>query len=134
MSKIKAIDILQKRAIRYIAKVKYNDHTSPHFKQFKLLKLKDVYRFYLNVLMFQYQSKDLPPPLLAIFTCSNIAHSYLTRQRNDPQLRKHRLHITSESFICQGPRIFKNLSNFVKEAKTVVSFKARIKKDYLTLY
>ena len=35
--------VLQKKAIRIIAKTKYNDHTSPIFKKYNILKLPDIH-------------------------------------------------------------------------------------------
>ena len=35
---------LQKKAIRVIAKQKYNAHTDPLFKKYKLLKIEDIFK------------------------------------------------------------------------------------------
>ena len=35
---------LQKKAIRVIAKQKYNAHTDPLFKEYKLLKIEDIFK------------------------------------------------------------------------------------------
>ena len=48
-SKIKALEILQNRAIRTIAKAKYNDHSAPIYKKLDILKISDLYALQLNI-------------------------------------------------------------------------------------
>ena len=43
---------VQKKSIRIVANVKYNDHTEPILKSFNLLKLNEIFK--INVLKFYY--------------------------------------------------------------------------------
>ena len=74
--------ILQKRAIRHIAKADSHDHTSPLFRILNLLKLKDLLR--VNVACFAHKVLNhiLPPSFTDFFHRNNEVHSYSTRQAN----------------------------------------------------
>ena len=49
---LKEIEIVQKKAIRAITNSKWNAHTNQLFKQLKMLKLSDIYNYYLSRFMF----------------------------------------------------------------------------------
>ena len=58
---LKKIIVLQKRAIRIIHKVPYNDgHTEPLHKKSKILKLGDQYKFEATLFMHNYAMGKLP--------------------------------------------------------------------------
>ena len=89
--KINSVEMLQKRAIRVIAKVKRNHHTNPLFKRFKILKINDLktlqeYKFYYKLV-----NKKLPKFFDTYkFTKHMDIHSYPTRgshQYITPRLR-----------------------------------------------
>ena len=52
--------LLQKRIVRILAKVLFDAHTNPIFKEFQLLKFEDIYIFQLGIFMYKY-SRDLLP-------------------------------------------------------------------------
>ncbi len=52
--------MLQKRAIRTITKSAYNSHTDPLFKQMKILKLTDQYKYEAALFMHKYINNRLP--------------------------------------------------------------------------
>ena len=55
---------MQKIAIRIIAKLSYNAHTEPMFKQMGLLNMSDLYAFEVNKFIFDVFKCTLPTPLL----------------------------------------------------------------------
>ena len=52
--------MLQKRAVRIIAKESFDAHTDPIFKNLKILKFNCIYLFQLGKLMFQFKNGLLP--------------------------------------------------------------------------
>ena len=55
------ITVLQKRAIRYIANLKYNSHTGNLFKKLNILKFSDLFTLSQANLMYRYVHNKLPP-------------------------------------------------------------------------
>jgi len=51
---------LQKRAIRNVAKAKYNAHTDPLFKSLKILKLDDIFKLTNMKLYHKFHNNNLP--------------------------------------------------------------------------
>ena len=84
---------LQKRAIRIVANSKYNAHTEPLFKLFRILKLSDVLILQTMKVYHKYRNKELPVymqnwPLII----NNEIHQYNTRIASD--LHTFRYHHT----------------------------------------
>ena len=75
---------LQKRAIRIVANSKYNAHTEPLFKLFRILKLSDVLILQTMKAYHTFRNKELPAymqnwPLII----NNEIHQYNTRIASD---------------------------------------------------
>ena len=51
---------LQKKAVRIIAKGKYNSHTDPIFKSLNLLKIEDLYKLKMLKFYYKYCNGTLP--------------------------------------------------------------------------
>ena len=52
--------VLQKRAIRIIDKQAFRAHTTPIFKELRILKLEDIYSFNLGKLIYQLKNNLHP--------------------------------------------------------------------------
>ena len=72
--------ITQKRAIRAINNLSFNDHTSEYFKSNCILKINDQYNYQILVFMFKLIHSQIPDfPL--VFTQQNDVHNHHTRRR-----------------------------------------------------
>ena len=116
--------IQQKRTIRTIAGAHYLEHTSPLFKQFNILKLKDIYNFSLLVRTFKsrvegrYRRQSMYP----------------TRDENLCQPVYQRLTQTQRSVSYAGPTLWNELPNNLRSQKSIGSFKKELKKHFLSTY
>ena len=131
---LKPIEIQQKKAIRLISNVGYNAHTQPLFKQHGILQLRDLYTLHINKFMFQLDRKLLPSSLQNMFTLNNEIHSHQTRNRNIPRVRLKRTANAEQSILHKGPRLWHNVSNDLKQSKTVHRFSRAMKKQIIDLY
>ena len=59
--------IMQKKIIRTIAGVQYNEHSEPLFKKMNLLKLTDIYRMQTSKYVLSFLKNLLPNPLSDLF-------------------------------------------------------------------
>ena len=79
--KCKNVFVLQKKAIRAVANSKFNCHTSPLFKRFKLLRFPDLCKLQEYKLCHNRQNNKLPEFFNELLPSSlNFIHPYHTRQ------------------------------------------------------
>ena len=87
---------LQKRAIRIVANSKYNAHTEPLFKLYRILKLADVFTLQTMKVYHKFRHNELPVylqnwPLIT----NNEIHQYNTR------IDKWFTHIPISPYVCK---------------------------------
>ena len=73
------IFILQKRCIRLINFSEFQEHTTPVFENFKILKLQDIIKFNTLKLIYLYYKDQLPLKIKDIFTTNESVNPYNTR-------------------------------------------------------
>ena len=115
---LKNLIIQQKRMIRAIADAGYADHTNPLFFRLKLLKFKDIYRYFVSIYMFKN---------LTEFSSS---HNLNTRQRNLANPPFFHLTKSQHSIKYCGPKIWNDLPHSIRSSKTLPSFKRAVKSYY----
>ena len=57
---LEPIEILQRKAVRLVARAKYNAHTDPLFKMFRILKHSDLVHLNQTVFVRMFKNKKLP--------------------------------------------------------------------------
>ena len=78
-SNLKRILLLQKKVVRIISGSAFDAHTEPIFKQLKILKLCDIFRFQVGKIMFLFKKGRLPIAFNNLFLIRSQLHSYITR-------------------------------------------------------
>lgn len=124
------LTILQKRALRLISHSKFRDHTSPLFKQLKILKLSDIYKFQLGQFVYNCINNLLPK------SCSNhikhydISHQYPLRTISSIMAVPFRTKLRENYVGVSGPQFWKSLPNQITSSVSISSFKIKLK-DFL---
>ena len=115
---------LQKRAVRLIGNVGYFDHTAPIFKELKIMKLLDIYKY--NLMLYFFKSK----------ICINLLpnHSHNTRYNGNLHPPYHRLTISQHSIAYQGFAFWNQLPVLVRNSLSYQSFKFKAKSHILSSY
>ena len=80
MYRLHKINILQKRAIRIIARVLPTTHTSQFFSRFKILRLNQINTIQISEFMYRHKHKLLPSVFNDYFNITSDTHTYFTRQ------------------------------------------------------
>ena len=62
---------LQKKALRYIARAKYNTHTNSLFLKYNLLKVPDIVDYNLGIFMYKYKANKQPNSFINFFSPFN---------------------------------------------------------------
>ena len=81
---IKRIYKLQKWAVRAITSSKYNAHTTPLFKELKILRIHELYKLNSLKFYFKYKKDLLPAYFRGIFQELSLSHDHHTRFKNNP--------------------------------------------------
>ena len=109
------IDVIvkvQKQAIRTITSAKKYDHTSPLFEKLHLLKIKEIYVYYVQLFMFKFHHSLLPSIFRKFFVYNKDIHLYETKQ-------KFHLHSFNEKSSGLGRIILReigvNIYNFFRD-------------------
>ena len=126
--------LLQKKSLRIICNSDRRSHTDPLFFENKILKIGDLYLFQLGQFMYNYNSNILPHVFDTMFPKNQSFHSYPTRQSNEFHLPLLRTVFAKNTFIYKGPQFWNSLSNNIKEAPSLNSFKNRLKLYLLKSY
>ena len=78
-SPLNTLMLLQKKAIRNVAKASYLDHTHPLFVQHNCLKFLDIVKLKTLIIIYKAKNNMLPNNLQKMFTTIKEIHSYGTR-------------------------------------------------------
>ena len=116
--------LLQKRAVRIICNESFLAHTDPLFFRTGILKIHDIYR--LNVALYMFEARHS-----GIFDRN---HHYTTRSYQDLVPFSNRLNVTGNSLMVNGPCIWNNIPQEIRNVPTLSIFKNRYKKHLLSTY
>ena len=119
--------LLQKKAIRLISKVGYFDHTEPLFSNLKLLPVHEIYNFNCAKFIYQCKNYNSLQNFKDNIRTNSSYHDYNTRNNDSLRKPKGRLMQFNNSFMSHGIVIWNTLIDNIKNASTILSFKARLK-------
>src|SRR6218665_991645 len=75
-SRLSRLVILQKRAIRVVARVSSREHTGPIFSRLKILNIEQIKTFQVGEFMYKYHHGLLPLAFRGFFKLGTKIHSY----------------------------------------------------------
>ena len=131
---INKLFVIQKKAIRAISNLNYNDHTNIYFKNLKILKLHDVFKENIMVFFFNTLKMNMNANVSPLLTYRQNIHDYETRNRsklNIPLLKKSQ---TQSAFLYQGIKEWNSLPPAVSDIKTSKQLRLWLKNFYLSRY
>ena len=118
------IIIQQKRIVRLIANSDRLAHTTPLFYQYKILKIADVYRYFISIHVFKARKSGL-------YTTDHVRS---TRNRDLAVPTFHRLTSSQHSVSYAGPTIWNQLPEYIRCIDKLPKFKTILKKFLLDKY
>ena len=139
-SVLEKICLSQKRAIRAVAGLDYGESTKTAFRELKVLKIKDLYKFHFASVMWDQDHGNLPFCLSNIFRQVSDIHNYDTRSSAVHNLSENVIINTKthgESMLkFLGPKILNELKthDFYNQSKTKKTFQAKYKSFLLSSY
>ena len=122
--------LLQKRAMRVVAKADFLAHTNPLFNDLNVLKCPDQYLLSLATLMWDYDHDLIPKTLSSLFN-KNPNHSYQTRFVKKGKLNPIAYKTTefgTHSFRYEGTKVL----NLLKDE--LIYTNSKTKKEFITKF
>ena len=110
--------------IRYMTDSDYLAHTDPLFHQLKLLKLDDIYKYFLCIYMFKALKEGK----------YQVQHTRNTRNRHLAQSSTQLLTSGQQSISYMGPRTWNSLPNEIQNINKLPAFKTKLKNFLLNQY
>ena len=118
---------LQKKGIRIIFNASYYAHTTPIFKELKLLNVYDINNFNIAIFMFLCSRGLLPLAMLSTFVLNSNVHCHNTRNSVNYHLPKIRTNISKNSIFFKGPVLWNQIPPDLKNSPSLNCFKQRYK-------
>ena len=131
---LQRIHILQKRAIRIVTNSHFLQSTDVLFKKLSILKINDLYTFYVACFMYKY-SKDLLPPIFDnYFILNRCVNNYETRNSNNLYVPFYHYKLSRSTIRFVGPKIWNYIDIFLKQSPSLSSFKKKYKLQLIRTY
>jgi len=112
--------VLQKSAIRIIARLKHQESCRQAFKSTEILTITSLY--ILETLLFCFHELQL----------IESTHTYNTRNRNHLNTNSHRLEMFHKLPLHTGKSMFNKLPENIKQLKNFKNFKCELKRFLLS--
>ena len=123
----------QKKLVRILSDSDFYAHTTPLFKQLKILKLEDLYGFHVQLIMYKTFSMNVYPDMKNNILNIQANHRYTTRLDNF-RTSYCRIDKCKQCLYYQGVKHWNLLPEPIKEKKSIFSFKSECKNYYLCKY
>ena len=127
---------LQKRAIRFICRSKYNAHTKPLFKRLSILTLEDIYKQQCIKIAIKRLKNNIPPYLHTLLPLAEEIHNYNTRNITNFRITINRKQIHDQLLNVKVSSAWNTLPDTFK-SKHIFSIKTcmyELKKYFLNNY
>ena len=131
---IQKLFVSQKKCIRAICGLEYNQTTQPHFKNLNLLKLSEIYKRNLLLHFHDTIFEDMNPNLQNIIKSHSDFHSYNTRIKSNivlPQVNRTK---TRFNFYCRGIDEWNLLPQEIRNIVSKYSFARKLFSYFVSKY
>jgi hypothetical protein len=126
-TRLMRLHILQKRAIRIIARAPYNTHSRQIFKNLCILKIDQINKSQICELMYRFTNNLLPPAFKDYFTCVSDFHGHNTRTKDDYRAEFARTNSRRFSIKCIGPAAWNSLPLNIRKLHNLYLFKKSLR-------
>ena len=120
------IFVLQKKAIRTINNLAYNEHTNAYFKCNKTLKLSDQYKLQVLNYVFQVLHSNIDEEIKSNLLINNQIHSHNTRTNNKMSILRVNRSKTKHCVLDNGMITWNSLHDVFKVNVSFSMFKSKV--------
>ena len=117
-----------------IGSLRYRDSTSNTYNAFKCLKLRDIIKFKTCTHIFKADRNLLPPKLMERYRYVKHVHNYNTRNCGNIYQNIPKTFQKSRCPSIIGVKLYNQIPSHVRLLPSIISFKKRLKEEFLTKY
>ena len=125
---------VQKKAVRIILNASKYENSHSLFKKINILKLSDIYQYFISIFMFKYVNDKLPLIFKDMFVLNSCYHDYNARQCNLFSVPKCKLQARFRSVKYNGVKVWNNIMNNISIRCSNHTFKYKVKQYLLSIY
>ena len=125
-SNLSKLLILQKRAIRFVAKLPYGAHTKAEFLSLKILKPDQIRQVQIGIFMYRYTHNQLPTTYRDYFQPNSVIHNRCSRNTNPFYTPFARTNTRLISIKCAGPRTWNSIPHSIRSLPSLQLFKREL--------
>ena len=122
---------LQKRAVRTIVGARKYAHTAPLFRELKLLNIKEIYIYCVQLFMYKYHHSILPLIFSDFYVRNNSIHEHHTRQQNLLHVPLIFTKPLSKTIRVSGVTLYNHFSNSLCLKVSYVTYKGILKRHII---
>ena len=100
------LKVSQNKTVRNINNSRYNESAQPIYKKLSILTLEQLYNIELCKFMYDYNTHNLPTPLLSLYTHNSDIHTHNIRHSKDAHVTARQTELLSRSFIHTSPDLW----------------------------
>ena len=123
---LRPVEVAQKRAVRTISNVARYEHTHELFMNLKLLKLKNVHKYFSSLLIFKFLNCHYVPLIF-----SRHQNPYALRNANNVYVPHSRSELFLRSVFYNTPSLWYSLDAQLKQIRNIETFKRKLKQYLL---
>lgn len=123
---------LQKIAIRKINNLAYKLSTKPFFKNLKILKLHQIYKYSVGIFIYKVRNHLCPSMFDNFFQTNDLIHSHFTRQRTNLHSNTCNTNFIKHNIKNTGVRIWNSFPSYIKTVNKIDNFKRKLKAYIIT--
>src|SRR6218665_151592 len=127
---MRCLVLLQKKAIRVIARDKYVAHTQPRFREFNIMKCESIDIYLTCIFVYKYQNNHLQRMFLNYFVKITDKHDHYTRSVTGMgrSVKYCRTNYRGFALSIMGPKIWNTILHQIRQLNSLVQFKRECKK------
>ena len=128
------IFIIQKKGIRAINDLEYNEHTNEYFKSNQILKLQNQFQLQLLVYIYKLFNSNIDPSISSNFNLNSSIHHHFTKSSNEFNVARINKSRTKFCIGHDGIKLWNNIPDNIKTSKSLYKFKKMLKTFFLDKY
>ena len=128
------IFIIQKKAIRAINNLQYNDHTNNYFKSNNILKLEDHYKLQISNYIYQLLHLNIDENTSSNLIRNTQIHNHDTRGGESLNVARVNRGRSKHCIFHNGVKIWNSLPTEIRHKRSYYNFKKQTKKALINKY
>ena len=128
------IFILQKKAIRAINNLEFNEHTNEYYKSNEILKLEDQYRLQTSKYIYQLLNTNVDCEMSSKLFRNIQDHSHDTRHGEVLRVTRVNRTISKNNIFHNGIKTYNSLEDKIRNSNSLLKFRKQAKIFFLNQY